>query len=101
MTVARPFGRDCNTFLAIIFATPDKRGYGRSGILGKSGKDGTISDVHVMSIVWLLMIGNFQGKGIVPLQRRSRQDAGATKWGHDEARPLRREALEMRDFVGC
>jgi hypothetical protein len=29
----------------------------------KSGTDGTFSDVHVISIVWLLMIGDFQGRG--------------------------------------
>jgi len=27
------------------------------------GGDGTISDVHVISIVWLVMIGDFQSRG--------------------------------------
>ncbi len=29
----------------------------------KSGTNGTISDVHVISIVWLVMMGDFQNKG--------------------------------------
>src|SRR2546422_7332664 len=34
--------------------------------VGNRGTDGTISDVHVISIVWLLMIGDFQSKGNFP-----------------------------------
>ena len=34
-----------------------------SGVLGKSGTDGTISDVPVISIVWFVMIGDSQSRG--------------------------------------
>lgn len=37
-----------------------------SGVLGKSGTGGTISDVHVISVVWLVMIGDFQSRGDFP-----------------------------------
>ncbi len=42
---------------------------------------GTISDVHVISIVWLVMIGEFQSRGnflFVPAPQRQRQRAGET-----------------------
>jgi hypothetical protein len=31
--------------------------------MGSRGTDGTISDVHVISIVWLVMIGDFPSRG--------------------------------------
>jgi hypothetical protein len=34
-----------------------------SAEIGKSGTDGRLSDVRVVSIVWLLMIGDFQSRG--------------------------------------
>jgi hypothetical protein len=30
---------------------------------GESGRDGTFSDVPVISIVWFVMIGDFQSRG--------------------------------------
>jgi len=35
--------------------------YGKSG-----GTDGTFSDVHMISIIWLVMIGDFQSGGNFP-----------------------------------
>jgi hypothetical protein len=43
----------------------------------KSGTDRTISYVHVISIVWLVMIGDFQSRGnfpFVPRHQRQRAD---------------------------
>jgi hypothetical protein len=38
--------------------------------IGKSGTGGTISDVPVISIVWLAMIGDFQSRGNFLATRR-------------------------------
>jgi hypothetical protein len=34
--------------------------------VGKRGTGGTISDVHGISMVWFVMIGDFQGRGNFP-----------------------------------
>src|SRR5216683_7531209 len=42
---------------------------------GKSGADGTFSDIHVISIVWLVKIGDFRSKGNFPSVPRHRPPA--------------------------
>ena len=56
-------------------AQPER--WSRSGSLcaevGNRGTDGTISDVYVISIAWLLMIGDFQSRGDFPFVPRHRE----------------------------
>ncbi len=53
------------------------------------GTGGTISDVHAISIVWLLMIGDFQSKGNFPFVPRYRTAVASDETGsRAEARPL-------------
>jgi len=41
----------------------NKKGISSFAAGRKSGTDGAISDVHVISIVWLVMMGDFQSRG--------------------------------------
>src|SRR5260370_23268961 len=53
------------------------------------GTGGTISDVHAISIVWLVMIGDFRSKGNFPFVRRYRTAGASDETGsRAEARPL-------------